>query len=443
MTIRLRCEATRTSRSAHDADAGAAACDWDDLELTGDDAWNDLVRTNLSDLKHLLQRDPEAPEDIYAAAGTPWYLTLFGRDSVWVARMMLPHSLRLARGTLRTLARRQASTTDPATAAEPGKILHEVRRETYSQDELQLPAVYYGSVDATPLWIVLLHESWRAGLGLSEVKEMLPNLLAALQWQATAVETSPDGFLRYVDESGHGLSNQGWKDSGDSMRRADGSIAPVPIALVEAQAYAVQAALGAAELLDALGEPGGQGWREWAQALAQRVREKFWVERAGERYLAMGLDGEGHPIDGVGSNMGHALGTGMLTTEEEDMVVERLMRPDMLRRFGIGTLSAENPAYNPTGYHSGSVWVHDTAIILRGLAQGGYMAEADEVFDALVRLSARSQHRFPELIAGEPVGEEPVPYPAACRPQAWSAASAAVLLQHADQRAAQLEPSRT
>nr|WP_051500924.1 amylo-alpha-1,6-glucosidase [Nesterenkonia sp. AN1] len=128
--------------------------------------------------------------------------------------------------------------------------------------------------------------------------------------------------------------------------------------------------------------------------------------------------------------MGHALGTGLLSDQEEKLVVERLTRPDMLRRFGIGTLSAENPAYNPTGYHTGSVWVHDTAIILRGMAQGGYSREADQVFDALVRLSARSQHRFPELIAGDPVGQDPVPYPAACRPQAWSAASAAVLLQH-------------
>ncbi|MCH8564395.1 amylo-alpha-1,6-glucosidase [Nesterenkonia sp. LB17] len=433
-TVSLRFDAIRTSRSAHDADSGVMACDWDDLEVTGDDAWRDLVRTNLTDLKHLLQKDPEAPEDIYAAAGTPWYLTLFGRDSVWAARMMLPYSPRLARGTLRTLARRQARSADPVTAAEPGKMLHEVRREIYAQGEMELPTVYYGTVDATPLWIVLLHESWQAGLDLGEVRELLPNLLAALDWQAGAVDASPDGFLRYVDHSGKGLSNQGWKDSGDSMRRADGSIAPAPIALLEAQAYAVQAAYGAAELLDALGEPGAQGWRAWGESLAQRVRENFWVDHDGERFLAMGLDAEGAPLDGVGSNMGHALGTGLLTKQEEDLVVERITRPDMLRRFGIGTLSAENPAYNPTGYHTGSVWVHDTAIILRGMAQGGYTQQADQVFDALVRLSARSRHRFPELIAGEPVGREPVPYPAACRPQAWSAASAAVLMQHAQRR---------
>lgn len=436
MSIWLRFAASRTSRSAHDADAGATEYDWEELEVGGDDAWTDLVCTNLSDLRQLLQRDPEAPEDIYAAAGTPWYLTLFGRDSIWVARMMLPHSPRLALGTLRTLARRQAKAIDSETAAEPGKILHEVRRQTYTQDDLKLPTVYYGSVDATPLWVVLLHEAWQAGLALSEVRELLPNLRAALDWQATAVQMSGDGFLRYVDESGHGLSNQGWKDSGDSMRNADGSIAPAPIALLEAQAYAVQAAYGAAELLEALGEPGADWWRDWAQSLAHRVREKFWVGRRDDRYLAMGLDADGSPIDGVGSNMGHALGTGLLTSREEASVVARLMRPDMLRHFGIGTLSADNPAYNPTGYHTGSVWVHDTAIILRSLVQIGYSQEADQVFDALVRLSGRSQHRFPELIGGEPVGQDPVPYPAACRPQGWSAASAAVLLQHAGSRQA-------
>lgn len=434
MTVSLRFEAIRTSRSAHDADSGAMACDWDSLEVTGDDAWRDLVGTNLTDLKHLLQRDPESPEDIYAAAGTPWYLTLFGRDSIWAARMMLPYSPRLARGTLRTLARRQARSADAVTAAEPGKILHEVRREIYAQGDLELPTVYYGTVDATPLWIVLLHESWQAGLDLEDVRELLPNLSAALDWQKAAVADSSDGFLRYVDDTGTGLSNQGWKDSGDSMRRADGSIAPAPIALLEAQAYAVQAAQGGAELLDALGEPGADAWRAWGRALAQRVRERFWVGDADASYLAMGLDAEGSPIDGVGSNMGHALGTGLLTPAEEEKVVERLTRPDMLRRFGIGTLSADNPAYNPTGYHTGSVWVHDTAIILRGMAQGGFTEQADQVFDALVRLSARSQHRFPELIAGEPVGQAPVPYPAACRPQAWSAASAAVLMQHAQRR---------
>ncbi len=434
-SITVRLEATRTSSTAFDADTGSAECDWTNLRLDGDDEWHTLVHTNLTDLKHLLQRDPMAHDDVFVAAGTPWYLTLFGRDAIWAARMMLPYSSRLAEGTLRALARRQATTTDPSTAAEPGKILHEVRRTTYREGDLELPSVYYGTVDATPLWIALLHEAWRAGLPECAVRELLPHLQAALGWLQEAVAQSPDGLLRYLDSCGRGLSNQGWKDSGDSMRHADGSIAKAPIALVEAQAYAVQAANGAAELLEALGETGASDWRQWAADLADRVRERFWVgDDCSDRYLAMALDADGTPVDGVGSNMGHALGTGMLTPQEEALVAERLMRPDMLRHFGIATLSCDNPAYNPTGYHTGSVWTHDSAIILRGLALAGFGKEADQVHEALVRLSTRSQHRFPELIGGDAVGSQPVPYPASCRPQAWAAASAAVLLHHRTSR---------
>lgn len=428
LTIGL--QATRTSTSAFDADAGSGLCDWTDVRGVGEDAWRALVAGNLGDLQHLLQRDPLAPEDVFAAAGTPWYLTLFGRDSLWAARMMLPYSPRLAEGTLRVLARRQATATDVSAAAEPGKIPHEVRRTVYAEGDIDLPTVYYGTVDATPLWVVLLHEAWLAGLPPASVRDLLPHLQAALGWCAEAVERSPDGFLRYLDGTGQGLSNQGWKDSGDSMRRRDGTVATAPIALVEAQGYAVQAALGAADLLDALDEHGSEKWRVWAQDLADRVRSRFWVGDGAERYLAMALDVDGAPVDGVGSNMGHTLATGMLTAPEEAQVVHRLMRPDMLRRFGIATLSADNPAYNPIGYHTGSVWTHDTAIILRGMALSGFAAEAAQVHAALVRLSARVGHRFPELVAGEPVGSEPVPYPASCRPQAWAAASAAVLLAH-------------
>lgn len=429
-SVSLKLTATRTSVSAFDSDAGSADCDWGDLSVAGDDEWAALVHTNLTDLKHLMQRDPLAPQDVFVAAGTPWYLTLFGRDALWSARMMLPYSSRLAEGTLRALARRQATTTDPATAAEPGKIPHEVRRTAYAEADLVLPPIYYGTVDATPLWIVLLHEAWHAGMPLNTVRELAPNLKSALCWMHAAVEQSPDGLLRYLDAQGHGLSNQGWKDSGDSMRHADGSIAKAPIALIEAQTYAVQAAHGAAELLEALGEPGADDQRTWAQGLAERVRANFWVGPPSDRYLAMALDADGRPVDGLGSNMGHTLATGLLTKQEEALVAERLMRPDMLRPFGIATLSANNPAYNPTGYHTGSVWTHDSAIILRGLALAGFGKEADRVHQALVRLSTRSQHRLPELTGAEPVGSQPVPYPASCRPQAWAAASAAVLLHY-------------
>ncbi|MGB3595075.1 MAG: glycogen debranching N-terminal domain-containing protein [Ornithinimicrobium sp.] len=429
-SVTLTLQADRTNPSAFDADSGSDDCDWTDLPVAGDDEWQTLVRTNLADLQHLLQRDPENRSDLFVAAGTPWYLTLFGRDAIWAARMMLPYSPRLAEGTLRALARRQATITDPRSAAEPGKILHEVRRTPYTEGNLVLPTIYYGTVDATPLWIVLLHEAWTAGMPLHTVREFLPYLQAALRWMETTVQQSPDGMLRYLDPHGHGLSNQGWKDSGDSMRHADGSIAKAPIALIEAQAYAVHAAHAATDLHKALGKTCNLDWAAWAEQLAQRVRDRFWVEDDVGPYLAMALDADGRPVDGVGSNMGHALATGLLTPTEEAHVARRLMRPDLLRDFGIATLSCDNPAYNPTGYHTGSVWTHDSAIILRGLADAGFTAEADQVHQALVRLSARSNHRLPELIAGESVGHHPVPYPASCRPQAWAAASAAVLLTH-------------
>lgn len=419
--------ASRTSPSEFDAEAASGDADFQ-VAVHGDVTWAKAVESNLRDLRHLLLTDPVAPADHFVAAGTPWYLTLFGRDSLWSARMMLPYSGRLAAGTLRTLARRQAVAHDPALAAEPGKMLHEARRETFTGGSLSLPPLYYGSVDSTPLWICLLHDAWRWGMPLEEVRDLLPTLQAALGWMSSMVEASQDGFLRYVDEAGAGLANQGWKDSGDSMRRGDGSIAPAPIALVEAQGYAVEAAHGAAALLDALGEPGGEQWRTWGDDLAERIREHFWVGSGPDAYLAMALDADGRQVDGVGSNMGHLLGTAALTDEENRQVARRLMQPDMLRHFGIGTLSAENPAWNPTGYHSGSVWTHDTAIVLGGLRRAGLREEADAVLEALLRLSVASDHRLPELVGGDPLGDAVVPYPASCRPQGWSAASAAAMV---------------
>lgn len=427
-SVTLTLTAERTDRTSFDSRPGGSRTRLEEVRFEGDPLWDKLIRTNFADLQHLLQSDPEAPEDVFAAAGSPWYLTLFGRDSLWTARFMLPFAPELALGTLRTLARRQAEQDDEELAAETGKILHEVRRSAFANGEFALPPVYYGTVDATPLWICLLHEAWQHGLDLDEVRALLPTLRGALGWMERMVEAADDGFLRYVDATGRGLSNQGWKDSGDSMRRADGSIAPAPIALLEAQGYAVQAARGAVQLLEALGEDGAQDCRAFADGLTERVRARFWVGEGEEAYLAMALDAEGEPVDGVGSNMGHVLETGLLTPQEQTRVVRRLTGPDMLRHFGIATLSADNPAYNPIGYHTGSVWTHDTAIALRGLVATGHRREADAVLAALLRLSTSVHHRFPELIAGDPVGDRPVPYPASCRPQAWSAASAAAMV---------------
>ena len=389
----------------------------------GDHRLPALVDRSVADLSGLLAADPVADDDHYLTAGAPWYLTLFGRDSLWAARMALPLGTDLAAGTLRTLARRQGTRTDPSTEEEPGKILHEVRVGPAG------PVRYYGTVDATPLWISLLHDAWRWGLADADVAELLPNLEAALGWLR---EATGDGFVRYVDNAGV-LSNQGWKDSFDSIQFADGRLAEPPIALCEVQAYAFAAAMDGAALLDAFGRPGGDDWRHWAAGLRDRFRSAFWVEDRLGRYPAIALDGDGRPVDSVTSNIGHLLGTGFLDQAETAAVIRRLAAPDMDSGFGLRTMSSRSAGFNPLSYHGGSVWSHDTAIALRGLAAVG-TGDAAPLAASLVRglLAAAPafDFRLPELYGGESAGggRRPLAYPAACRPQAWSAGAALVVL---------------
>ncbi|MFF7994255.1 glycogen debranching N-terminal domain-containing protein [Kitasatospora xanthocidica] len=384
------------------------------------------------DLRGLLLTDPLRPADTFLGAGAPWFLTLFGRDSLWAARMMLPLGTELAAGTLRTLARRQGRTVDPATEEQPGKILHEVRRDEQHLDTgSQLPPRYYGTADATPLWLTLLHDAWRWGMPENEVEELLPHAEAALGWLETYADADGDGFLEYADSTGRGLSNQGWKDSSDSIRFRDGRIAGAPIALSEVQAYAHEAALAAAALLDAFGRPGAERWRQWAQRLREHFRARFWTEDEHGRYPVVALDRDKRPVDSVASNMGHLLGTGLLSTEEAALVARRLTAPGMDSGFGLRTLDAGAAGFNPLGYHTGSVWPHDSAIAVHGLARAGLHEAAAPLATGLVRAAAAFDHRLPELYAGYPRAQyaRPVPYPASCRPQAWAAASAVLVLQ--------------
>lgn len=427
--IRVSYVASRLAASDFDVGPGAARTGFDHVRVTTpDDRLQRLAEVSAADLTGLLLTDPLQRDDCFTAAGTPWYLTLFGRDSIWAARLTLPFGTALAGGTLRSLARRQGRRTDPVSAEEPGKILHEVRRTTFADPSstLSLPPLYYGTVDATALWVCLLHDAWRWGLSETEVRELLPALTAAMSWIAVSERTG-DGLLRYEDVTGVGLSNQGWKDSGDAMRRRDGSVAPAPIALLESMGYAAEAARKAAVLIAEL-EPDRddglvQQWSDLADRLAGTIRERFWVSDDAGPYPAMALDGQGRHVDGVGSNMGHLLGTGVLTSDEAARVVDRLTGPAMLRPFGIGTLSSDNPGYNPIGYHTGSVWVHDTAICAMGMAAEGHGPAAADVLARLVDLGSRVGYRLPELLSGETVLGDPVPYPASCRPQAWAAAS--------------------
>jgi glycogen debranching enzyme len=293
--------------------------------------------------------------------------------------------------------------------------------------------VYYGSIDATPLWITLLHDAWRWGLPDDEVEALLPALQAALSWLRDSALGS-DGFVRYVDSSGHGLVNQGWKDSEDAVQFSDGRLADPPIALCEAQAYAQAAAVHAAALLDWFGQPGAEFWRGWAAALRTRFRARFWVEDVGGRFPAIGLDRHGQPVDTVTSNLGHLLGTGLLDEEETAAVARRIGISDLDSGFGLRTMSARAGGYNPLSYHCGSVWPHDTAIAIAGLSAASGPAAgsaARNLITGLLAASSAFSGRLPELYGGQAATTErrPVPYPSACRPQAWSAAASLVVVR--------------
>ncbi|MET8746639.1 glycogen debranching N-terminal domain-containing protein [Streptomyces sp. NPDC004728] len=406
---------------------------WKDIRLeSADGDFTRLVGRSEQDLARLLLSDPEAPEDLFAGAGAPWYLTLFGRDSLWTARMLLPLGTELAAGTLRTLARRQGRVSDPGTEEQPGKILHEVRAETQELDDgTRLPAQYYGTIDATPLWICLLHDAWRWGMPSTEVAALLPNLEAALEWMVEYGDPDDDGLLEYIDSTGTGLANQGWKDSGDSVRFRDGSLANPPIALCEVQAYAHEAAVAGAALLDAFDRPGADRYRVWAARLREAFRRSFWVSDEHGRYPAIALDEDRRPVDAVTSNLGHLLGTGLLNPEEEAAVADRLLTPGLADAFGLRTYATSNGGYNPLGYHIGSVWPHDTAIAVQGLARAGFPDHARRLAENLIAAGPAFDSRLPELFAGtaRSASARPAPYPASCRPQAWAAASSVALLQ--------------
>lgn len=443
--------ANRLRPSNFDAGPGVAQIRWQDVAVEAEDPrLKPTVETAIEDLRHLLMTDPEAPQDVFAAAGSPWYLTLFGRDALWTGRMMLPFGTKLALGTLRALARRQGKRHDPSRAESPGKIPHELRRTAYIDpiSGLSLPPVYYGTIDATPLWIILLHDAWRWGTPDADVEQLAPALKAAVGWLTEGAAPEVDGLLRYLDETGTGLVNQGWKDSGDAIRWRDGRIAQAPIALVEAQAYAVEAAQAAAALYEAIGIEGAASLTAWAQAMRARVRERFWVG-GDDPYLALAIDGSGEAVDGVASNMGHVLGTSTLSAHESALVVQRLSSSTMLGRYGVATLATDNGGYNPIGYHTGSIWTHDTAIAALGMAREGRQLEALQAAESLLASAAAFNYRWPELYSGEAVLGRPAPYPASCRPQAWSAASAAALVSvalgfqpDAPSRRLTLRPSR-
>jgi hypothetical protein len=407
---------------------------WSAADTSGaDERMQRWLTRALDDLDALRMVAVRSPGDQFFAAGAPWFFTLFGRDAIWSARMTLPLGTGMAAGTLRALAALQGRSEVAESAEQPGKIPHELRRAAAAHNEgFTLPPLYYGTVDATALWICLLADAWEAGLPDDEVRVLIPNLHAALAWMRDFGDSDGDGLLEYVDATGRGLSNQGWKDSGDSVQWRDGRLAEGPIALCEVQGYAYEAATRGAQLLDAFGEDGAASWRAWAERLSDRFRETFWIDHSDGAYPAIALDGRKKAVDTVTSNLGHLLGTGLLRPDEAQLVARRLGSPELDSGFGLRTMSTDSAGYWPLSYHGGTVWTHDTAIAITGLMREGFRSEAAGLTEGLLRAAVAFDYRMPELHSGDPATAfpAPVPYPAACRPQAWSAA-AAVAVWHA------------
>jgi len=391
--------------------------------------FNAVLERALSDLRMLWNHDGDSGG--YPAAGTPWYDTLFGRDSAIVSMQTLAYKPEIARHCLKGLARWQGQKFDPWRDEEPGKILHEWRQgEMTATSELPF-APYYGSIDSTPLFLLLAGEyyAWTADLEL--LRELELNLRAAVNWLEMYGDMNGDGYLEYEKRSPRGLVNQGWKDSGDAIVNADGTLAKPPIALVEVQGYVYAARRKLAPVFAALGDPElAQRLTRQAAQLKRRFNRDFWLED--ERFFALALDGDGQAAAAITSNPGQALWTGIVHHRLAAPIVEGLMRNDMFSGWGIRTLSTTSSRFNPLGYHLGTVWPHDNSLIAMGFKKYGFEDELNEVATALFD-AARSfpYYRLPELFAGtaRSTHHTPVPYPVACRPQAWAAGAFPIILQ--------------
>ena len=357
--------------------------------------------------------------DEYFAAGVPWYATLFGRDSLLTAAAMLPLWPGVAERTIRLLGRNLGRRTDPATEEEPGKVLHELRTGEAAVPGVTPLARYFGTVDATPLLLCLLagHAEWTGTLALFE--ELREEVDQTLGWLDAAGD-----LLAYERHSAGGLLNQGWKDSPDGIPDECGKPLEAPVALVEAQAYAIRAREGVAGLFERAGD-GARASALRARAARHRAAlERFWL--ADRNCYAMAVDGRGRPSRAVASNQGHLLWAGAVPPARARPVRDALMHSRLFSGWGVRTLAADEVAYDPRGYHVGAVWPHDTALAALGLRRHGFDADFLTLTDALLdAASSFADHRLPELMAGttRTPGAPPAPYPASCRPQAWSAAA--------------------
>lgn len=387
-----------------------------------------VLEQAITDLRALLF---SLPEGLFPAAGIPWYVCPFGRDSLLTAYMMQPWASDVTRGVLYYLAKYQGTEVNPFLDEAPGKIIHEMRLGELSRTGKVPFTRYYGTVDATPLFVILLHRYWKDSGDLALVQALQPHWEAALTWMTDYADPDQDGFLEYAPNTDRGHVVQSWKDSHDSQSHQDGSLAQGAIAVCEVQGYAYMAYQGAAEFYRALEQEGlAKEWEARAQTLKTRFHQKFWLPE--RKTYAAGLDGAKKPMAILTSNPGHLLWSGIVPDEFAPQLVETLFSEALYSGWGLRTLGAGEVRYNPLSYHNGSVWPHDTALFIGGLVRYGFYQEALQAAENLFRL-AMTQHdwRLPELVGGYEKHEEepPVPYPASCRPQAWDAAAVVYMLR--------------
>ena len=389
---------------------------------------NEIVCRSLADLRMLMT---ETPEGKYPYAGIPWYSTTFGRDGLITAMQTLWFDASVARGVLQRLAHFQAKNFDDASDAQPGKILHEMRSgEMAALGEVPF-GLYYGSIDSTPLFVLLAGLYFERTGDLEFLRQIWPNVVRGLDWIEAHGDSDGDGFVEYARATDKGLANQGWKDSYDAVFHSNGDLAEGPIALVEVQGYVYAALLAAAKCAWLLGEPDrADNLVAKAEKLKRQFEEAFWCEDLGTYALA--LDGKKQSCKVRTSNAAHAMFTGIMAPERARKVAQDIMRPSFYSGWGIRTVAAGEARYNPMSYHNGSIWPHDNAIIASGLVRYGLSDGIAPIFNGMMQTAAyMDQRRLPELFCGFPRRRSrgPTLYPVACSPQAWASGAVFQLLQ--------------
>jgi glycogen debranching enzyme len=386
-----------------------------------------LIDRGIGDLRVLLT---DIGYGKFPVAGLPWFGVPFGRDSLIAALQMLPFNPEVAKGTLRTMASLQGTKVDPWRDEQPGKIMHEIRYGELATTN-QIPFTpYYGTIDATPLFLVLLTEYVRWTGDLQIVTELNENIEAALMWIDQYGDRDGDLFVEYHQESSKGIANQGWKDSGDSIVHRNGDYAKTPIALSEVQGYVYQAKLGLADIFETLGNSEkATALRDQAANLKGKFEKEFWMDDVS--FYAIALDQHKQQVGTITSNPGHVLFSEMLDCNRADKVVEMLVSPKMFSGYGIRTMGAEEAGYNPMSYHDGSIWPHDNSLIVLGMSKLKKHEAANKVMEGLINASAHFEYdRLPELFCGyEKSLGKAVKYPVACSPQAWAAGTPLVFVQ--------------